>query len=163
MPAPLTDIERLGQLLPLFMDLINRRSAGQTMRIMHECGLTLPQMVALHVLRHATPLSLQGLTDHLQLSPSATSTLVDKLVAKGFVDRTENPDDRRQKRIELTPAGAELLDRLALARAAEFSGAVAAVDPQLRAELVTLFERVIAQLSAGESPCRPPVTNPSSS
>lgn len=149
------DSERLGQLLPLFMDLINRRSAGQTMRMMAECGITLPQMVAMHVLRAKAPLPQHVLVDDLRLSPSAVSSLIDKLVAKGFVARDEDPDDRRQRRLALTPDGADLIEQLARSRAQELAAALSLVDPQLRAELVPLFERVIAQLSAGDSPCRP--------
>ena len=157
-PEPPVDdptIARLGALMPLFMDLINRRSAGQTMQIMAECGLTLPQMVAMHVLRWHGELPLSAVQDALQLSPSATSTLVDKLVEKGFVHRRENPADRRQKQVQLTTAGADLIDQLALARAVEFTTAVSVIDPELRAQLVTLFERVIEQLRQGEPPCPP--------
>lgn len=148
-------IERLGVLLPQFMDLINRRSAGQTMRIMSECGLTLPQMVALHALRGAGVLRVHGVQEALQLSASATSALVDKLVEKGFVSRVENPDDRREKRLALTPSGTALLDRLARERASEFTNAISVLDPELRAQLVTMFERVIDQLRQGDPACPP--------
>ncbi|MEI6677342.1 MAG: MarR family transcriptional regulator [Mariniphaga sp.] len=36
------------------------------------------------------------------IDPSDVSRLVDKLLAKGFVERTENTDDRRQKNIVIT-------------------------------------------------------------
>lgn len=148
-------IERLGRLMPLFMDLINRRSAGETMQIMSECGLTLPQMVALHTLRHHRELSVQGVQEALRLSASASSALIDKLVEKGFVDRRENPVDRRQKQLHLTPAGEELLERMARSRAQEFTAAVQVIDPELRVQLVNLFERVIEQLRQGDPPCPP--------
>ena len=153
--SPDPNIARLGALMPLFMDLINRRSAGQTMRLMHDEGLTLPQIVAMHVLRHAGPLPLQGIAEALRLSASATSVLIDRLVEKGLVLRQENPADRRQKLVQIADPGSRFLEDLARSRAEEFTAAITSIDPELRAELVTLFERVIDQLRQGESPCRP--------
>lgn len=149
------NIARLGQLMPFLMDLINRRSAGQTMVIMNECGLTLPQIVAMHVLRNRAGVSLLAMQDALRLSASATSTLIDKMVEKGFVDRRENPVDRRLKALQLTESGVALLDRMAVSRAEEFTAAMAVVDPELRAQLVILFERVIEQLRLGDPSCPP--------
>jgi len=149
------NIARLGELMPAMMDLINRRSAGETLQIMSECGLTLPQIVAMHVLRARSGLPLLAVQEILRLSASATSTLIDKLVEKGFVDRRENQADRRQKVLQLTPSGVALLDRMAQSRAQEFTQALALVDPELRAQLVTLFERVIEQLRQGEPSCQP--------
>ena len=147
--------ERLARLLPVFMDLINRRSTGDTMQIMSEHGITLPQMVTLHALRHHHELSVQGVQEALRLSASASSALIDKLVEKGFVDRRENPADRRQKQLHLTPSGEELLDRIARSRAGEFTTAAQAIDPELRVQLANLFERVIDQLCQGDPPCQP--------
>ena len=39
------------------------------------------------------------------LTHNAASRLVDRLVQAGYVSRAEDAHDRRQKRVELTPAG----------------------------------------------------------
>ncbi len=144
-----TDIQRLGYLLHELMGLINKAAGAGTLEMMNAHQLTLPQMVALHVLRYKGPSSTLGLMDDLRLSASATSHLVDRLVEKGWVTRRENPDDRRQRTLEITDAAREMLDIMAVQRAAEFEVAFALVEPELRGRLGDVFEQVIAQLKSG--------------
>lgn len=139
-------VVRMQALIQEMMALVGRHSAGETLRLMHEVGLTMPQLVALHVLRFGGPSSITGLVDALHLSTSATSHLVDRLVAMGLADRSEDPSDRRQKRVTASAAGVELIDRLNQARTAEFSAAFANVDPALHEQLVRAFEQVVEQL-----------------
>ena len=145
---PLDDpnARRLAELMPELMALLHRDMAGQTLAIMHEAGLTLPQMVALHALRHEGAMSVGGLGERLRLSTSATSHLVDRLFDQGYIARTEDPEDRRQKRIELAPPGRALVDRLAAVRAMEMRGVLEQLGPELRASLVSLVERMVLKL-----------------
>ena len=140
--------ERLAVLLREVMSLVYRRFAGETMVLMSDTGLTMPQMVALNVLRYAGPQSIGGLVEKLHLSISATSHLVDRLVEKALVDRQEDPDDRRQKRVEITAAGSELVDRIARVQTSEFARVLSSLDPDLQAQLATAFERAVEQLRA---------------
>jgi len=48
--SPLTGV---GDLVGTLMGLVHRRSAGGTLALMNEAGLTMAQMVALYVLDHA--------------------------------------------------------------------------------------------------------------
>lgn len=145
---------RLADLLNEMNWAIQRHSAGETLRVMHEAGLTLPQMVVLHVLHHAGPSPVTRLTDATHLSASATSHLVDRLVERGFVDRAEDPEDRRQKRVAITPAGLALLEDLARLRVDELDQALSSLDPLLLDALVTVFEATIHQLSGPPLPGR---------
>ncbi|MGE4434552.1 MAG: MarR family winged helix-turn-helix transcriptional regulator, partial [Bacteroidales bacterium] len=43
---------------------------------------------------------------------SDVSRLVDRLFEKGYVSRVENPTDRRQKAVEITEAGLQLLSEM---------------------------------------------------
>lgn len=154
MPSiPSTDpqIQRLGGLLHQLMGHINKAAGAGTLEMMNTHQLTLPQMVALHVLRYEGPLSTLRLMDDLRLSASATSHLVDRLVEKGWVTRRENQEDRRQRTLEITPAALEMLDAMAVERAREFEIAFAKVEPELRGRLGDVFEEVIAQMKIGGS------------
>ena len=95
----------VGDLVGKLMGLVHRRSAGSTLALMNAAGLTMAQMVALYVLDHLGPQSVTAIAAFLNLSPAATSHLVDRLVTGGFVGRTEDQEDRRQKRIAITPTG----------------------------------------------------------
>jgi DNA-binding MarR family transcriptional regulator len=47
------------------------------------------------------------LSEGTGLSSAATTTLIDRLEAKGFVRRVGDPADRRRVLVEMTPEGAE--------------------------------------------------------
>lgn len=151
LPPPDPSIARLGGLLHQLMGLINKAAGAGTLEMMNAHNLTLPQMVALQVLRYEGPLSTLRLMDDLRLSASATSHLVERLVEKGWVTRRENVEDRRQRQLEVTPAALEMLDEMAVQRADELQVAFAKVDPEIRARLADAFEQVINQMQTGGS------------
>lgn len=134
---------------------IGRRSGGRGLQELHDTGLSMPQLITMHVLLgHCDPahreagLGMQALTEILHLSPSAVTTLVDKLVERQFVERWENPADRRHKQVRLRPEGAVVVDRLARARATEFATALADLDPALQTSLLDVLQRVVDALHA---------------
>ena len=139
--------QKIGVLLPEVMSMLHARVAGDTLAVMHESGLTLPQIVVLHILQHHGGQSVGFLGGALRLSPSATSHLVDRLYEQKLVQRTEDPADRRQKIIAITAKGQKLTDRLADMRASELSIAIADyLDPGLQAELLRILETVMNAL-----------------
>ncbi len=70
-------------------------------------GLTWPKYEVLDQLRHApeSSLPLRVLADCQSCAASNITQLVDRLEKEGFVQRTDDPDDRRSVRAELTPTG----------------------------------------------------------
>ncbi len=145
-PTPPATDDALSLLVEQLMGLLHRRMAGETLSVMHEAGLTLPQMVALHSLKHAGAQSINSLAEQLNLSTSAVSHLVDRLVDRELVDRAEDPEDRRQKRVGLTPAGTALLERLVRSRNAEIAAVASRLDPQTHRTVVGLLEEVVQHL-----------------
>ena len=65
--------------------------------------LTGPQLWALWELGHAGPLALKDLAARMRLDPSTVVGVVDRLAAKGLVER--NPDATDRRRISLIPTG----------------------------------------------------------
>ena len=75
-----------------------------------EAELTMPQARALVFLGHGTR-RMKELSAHLRSGmPSATS-MVDRMVKKGLVERVEDRSDRRVVAIRLTAAGGEVVER----------------------------------------------------
>jgi DNA-binding MarR family transcriptional regulator len=72
-------------------------------------GLTWPKFELLDQLRHApgTSLPLRVLANCQSCAASNITQLVDRLEKDGFVKRTDDPEDRRSVRAELTAAGME--------------------------------------------------------
>jgi len=78
-------------------------------------GLTEQQYNVLRILRgfrSEAPLSIGFIKERMLDKDSDASRIVDRLFEKGLVSRKENPDDRRQKSVEITEKGLKLLDKM---------------------------------------------------
>lgn len=149
-------VQNLTAQLIALMALLHSRMAGDAMQIMAETQITLPQMVTLHILHESGARSVGTIGTMLNLSPSTTSHLIDRLFERGLVTREEDAADRRQKSIAITSTGSQLIERLAAARSAQISAGLALVEPELQQRLSTLVDLIISQLrSGGPNPCQP--------
>ena len=91
--------------------------------------------VQAHVLRQLgeAPLAMSTLAGYLSCDASNVTGLVDRMEARGLVERKSSEQDRRVKMLVLTAAGAALRERL-LERMAEPPEPIAALpDEDLRA------------------------------
>ena len=70
--------------------------------------VTLPQCHALVEIGRTKYLSLKDLANTLSLDVSTTSRTVDSLVKKTYVQRDNDPNDRRSIQIKLTDSGQKL-------------------------------------------------------
>jgi DNA-binding MarR family transcriptional regulator len=93
----------VGALLPAPVDHVSHRG-GETLSLMNEVGLTLPQVLFLTRLRQAGGSTASELAERLNMSLPATSQLVDRLFRQGLLTRTEDEGDRRRKRLAATPS-----------------------------------------------------------
>ncbi|MEZ0610636.1 MarR family winged helix-turn-helix transcriptional regulator [Fibrella sp. WM1] len=88
------------------------------MRLLKPFGLTLPQYNVLRILRgqHPNPVRINDITERMLDKMSNASRLVDKLVDKKLVDRTECPSDRRAVDVIITDKGLALLTKIDVAQ-----------------------------------------------
>ncbi|HEX5540229.1 MAG TPA: MarR family transcriptional regulator [Micromonospora sp.] len=77
--------------------------------------LTVPQLRLLLLLSLEGGAGGQELSRAMGVSLATVTGIVDRLVAQDLVLRREDPHDRRVRRVELSPAGRQLVDRLATA------------------------------------------------
>lgn len=80
-------------------------------------GISLQQFNLLRILKgqSPSPASVKLLTERMIDKMSNASRLVDKLLAKGYVDRESCKHDRRQVDIVITEKGIELVDQASIA------------------------------------------------
>jgi len=76
-------------------------------------GMTRAQWAVLARLARYEGLKQTELAEMLDLQPITLTRLVDRLCANGMVERRLDPNDRRAKRLHLTPLARPLMDRLA--------------------------------------------------
>ena len=104
-------------------------------------GMTRAQWAVLLRLERREGLKQSELAEALDLQPITLTRLVDRLCDNGLIERRADPNDRRAKRLYLTPAARPLLDRIA-DRVEELSETV--LDGIEPAEI----DRMLSQLGA---------------
>ncbi len=74
-------------------------------------GISLPQFNVLRILRgqKGKPANLSTINEHMIHKMSNTTRLIDKLIDKGFVERTICANNRRKIELSITPRGLNLL------------------------------------------------------
>ncbi|HWT95951.1 MAG TPA: MarR family transcriptional regulator [Solirubrobacteraceae bacterium] len=95
--------------------LLQRLMVGQKGRvhtIAAEFGLAPAQMLALQVLEPEHPCPMSALAQALRCDNSNVTGIVDRLEARGLVERRPGETDRRVKILAVTPAGEALRERL---------------------------------------------------
>jgi DNA-binding MarR family transcriptional regulator len=136
----------IGQLIHAFMAELHRHDRGRTLPLLHRAGLTTPQLATLEALRQ--PQTPSAVARDLGLSRPATSQMIEKLVRKHLVHRTEGRVDRRQRSVVLSPRGRALVERIHEARAARFEASLAALPAAIRARLAAALGEVVGALRA---------------
>jgi len=112
-----------------------------------EVGGSLATWVVLSALSDVGIVSQAVLASHVHLEGATITHHVDRLESAGLVQRRLDPQDRRIRRLELTPAGEELHGRM-LTAAQAFERKVTA---GLAERDVTTVRRVLARIAANLS------------
>jgi DNA-binding MarR family transcriptional regulator len=86
-----------------------RRSMRNFLRYSRETGLSMSQFGVLFHLSRKQSSGVTNLGDHLGVTSAAVSQMLDRLVQQGLILRTEDPNDRRVKKIVLTEKGSQVL------------------------------------------------------
>lgn len=98
-----------------------------------ELGLGFSQLAALYAIAGTETLTVADLAEQIGRSPSATSRLVTSLERRDLVERQAEVVDRRQRTLEVTPAGQALLAQIDRARADQFLAVVRPLPASERA------------------------------
>jgi MarR family 2-MHQ and catechol resistance regulon transcriptional repressor len=91
-------------------------------------GLTPTQLGVLEVLLHLGPLTHRELGRKVLTSAGNVTDVVDKLEVRALVLRVRAAADRRQVRVQLTPAGKVLIEELFPRHARDIADAMAGLD-----------------------------------
>lgn len=70
-------------------------------RLAEHLGLPPTDYKTVSVLERLGPLTAGDIARHTGLASASVTSLIDRLVEKGFVERVDDPDDRRRVRVEV--------------------------------------------------------------
>ena len=94
--GPVLDFMRLLWSIEHGLQRMSKRMEG-------ELGITGPQRLVLRVVGQFPGLSAGELAHIVRLHPSTITGILQRLVAKGFLDRTPDPSDSRRAQLRLKP------------------------------------------------------------
>lgn len=130
--------------LTKWIEVVMRRSMSSFICYAKENGLSMSQIGALFHIFHGKS-SVSDIGDFLGVTNAASSQLLERLVQQGLVLRTEDPNDRRFKRINLTDEGRDVICESIAARQGWMEKLVATLDDaqrqQISAALTVLIEK----------------------
>jgi DNA-binding MarR family transcriptional regulator len=125
-----------------------KSSGREVFQAMADADLTLTTYKALHALDQrelGDEACVKHVAEDLVMSVPAASRIVDGLHHRGYVERREDEQDRRMKRVAITPAGREVMSRVnatRLAAAQQFAASLTEAErKRLVAALAPLLER----------------------
>jgi DNA-binding MarR family transcriptional regulator len=105
---------RKQELTERFIELVEQINQCMHSRPLEEwpdLELTIPQIKTLTLLRHQGPQRMGSIATYLGSTLSSSTSIIDRLVDKGLVERVPDPDDRRVVICQLTPRGQEATEQ----------------------------------------------------
>lgn len=145
-----TDPTEVNDVLKQWIDLFMTRSHHHLVRYLRSADLSMAQFGTLMRLRHDEHCGVGDIASQMSISNAAASQLVDKLVQLGLVERIEDPDDRRAKRLSISPEGLRQLDLSREARLAWTAEVVARLSPEQRMAVTAALQSLIDAAQAVE-------------
>lgn len=92
-----------------WIDISTHRSMRRFLLYARKSGLSMSMIGTLFHLHRRECAGVTDLGDHLGVTSAAASQMLEKLVQQDLIRRSEDPEDRRVKRIELTERGNQVL------------------------------------------------------
>lgn len=115
---------------------------GKLHRNLKTLGLTMSQLGVLEALLHLGPMCQREMGDKLLMSRANVTTVVDNLERHGLVKRTQDGEDRRMLKLNLTPKGEELIRDVFPKHLAVITGAMEALTDAEQQTLGTLSKKL---------------------
>lgn len=104
--------------------------------------LTFSQFAVIEALYHLGPLCQQDIGRKILRTSGNMTMVIDNLEKRGLVVRTNDPDDRRYKRVSLTMAGEHLIKKIFPRHAEITKGVFSTLTLQEQEQLGTLLKKL---------------------
>jgi DNA-binding MarR family transcriptional regulator len=114
-----------------------------------DLGLTISQLRVLKLLRER-PASCGQVAEHLGITASTASALIERIVRRGLVERGIRAGDRRVTDLRLSARGRQLLDEIDPSKRGAITASIDDLAPDDRARLAELLDRLAAGVQARE-------------
>lgn len=138
--------------LKAFMHMLTSNVEDAGLESLVENELTISQARVIMVLGHTPePVPINELAARIQLSVASAGRNVEQLVRTGLVDRVEDENDRRIKRVSLSIKGRERINGFVAARRGRALDVLARLEPEDRVRLLAALAPILARLGSTSS------------
>jgi DNA-binding MarR family transcriptional regulator len=134
---------------------ITRAIDLQSKRLMKKTGVTAPQLVVMQTLKRQGQLSPSALAKAVSLSQATVTTILDRLVKQGFVQRVRSDADKRVVLASLTEKGLSTASSAPELLQAGFLREFRKLQDWERAMLIASLQRIAEMMDAEDLDASP--------
>ena len=124
----------LTTVLQEWVGIIMRRTLHGSIIFLKENDLTMSQIGALFQINRGKS-NVSDLGGGLAISTAAASQMLERLVQQGLILRSEDPQDRRVKKLLLTDKGRQTVEAITLSRQGWLGELVAGLNPEEKEQI----------------------------
>jgi DNA-binding MarR family transcriptional regulator len=136
------ELDPAAEVSKALVDFFAGERPPRFLRVANEFELSPPQLNVMRMLEPGVELPMSALAGQLYCDPSNVTGIVDRLEARGLIERRADPEDRRVKRIVITRTGARMRERM-LARLYEPPEALERLSASEQRQLARLLRKAL--------------------
>ena len=136
--------QRWSEIMPLILRRLIAAAGEAAAQL--ELSMTQAEVISYLSEKHET--TMGELSDHISVSLSAMTGVVDRLVQKGSVSRDRDETDRRVVKVRLTQAGEDLAAEVAQAKKSHAIAVLDALGESDRERLLEIMAKLTQNLSS---------------
>lgn len=123
--------------------------------LLKTCGLTSPQLTALHAIRRLQSVTVGSLAREIHLGQATVTGILGRLESRGLVSRTRGSQDRRSVLVELTEAGADFVCEAPSPLQERFHDELSRLEEWERTMILSTLQRIAAMMDAEQIEASP--------
>jgi DNA-binding MarR family transcriptional regulator len=138
-----TSKPKITDALKEWMSVFMQHSMRENMQFWRESKLSMPQGIVMIKIARARACGVSDVAEFLGVTPAAASQTVDRMVQMGYLERTEDLNDRRVKQITLSDRGKEMVKESVQIRMSWFKDLVRFISPEEQASVTASLQTLI--------------------
>jgi DNA-binding MarR family transcriptional regulator len=148
-PSEAQPADPLDTILRSFQ-ILQMHTSHLTAQVSSALGIGAPEFRLLLYIASTEGITPKLAADFLGLTSGTITSLVDRMVAAGLIERVPNPDDRRSLILQLAPDGDVAVERVTALYRSAFRASIPAKDLKLVAASLLAIGEALAAMSVEE-------------
>ena len=124
-------------------------------QLSREVGLTGPQLLVLQNIGAQPNIMVRQIADNINLSPATVTSILDRLEARGLVNRVRSTEDKRKVAISLTDSGQASLEAAPLPFQEHFTNRFRQLEDWEQSQMVATMQRIATMMDATDIDASP--------